>query len=67
MYVLAQTYVDVAALAALPRGTGGQLYTYLGFNPAHDGAKLYNDLRWNAMRYQGMEVSRNRCCSQPYS
>lgn len=39
-----------------------QIYYYHGFQANVDSAKLYNDLRWNVTRPQGLEaVMRVRC------
>lgn len=52
LFVLAQTYVDVASLGQLCRTTGGQLYHYGKFDAQSDTAQLFNDLRWSLMRPQ---------------
>lgn len=64
VFCTAQGYCDVASLAVLPRLTGGSLYTYQPFNAAADSAKLYNDLRWNLTRPQGLEAVMRVRCSQ---
>lgn len=52
IFVLAQTYVDVASLGQLCRTTGGQLYNYGKFDARSDTAQLFNDLRWSLIRPQ---------------
>jgi protein transport protein SEC24 len=43
-------------------GFWNQIYFYHGFQARVDSAKLYNDLRWNVTRPQGLEaVMRVRC------
>lgn len=43
-------------------GFWNQIYFYHGFQASVDSAKLYNDLRWNVTRPQGLEaVMRVRC------
>jgi hypothetical protein len=64
VFVTAQGYVDVASLSVLPRLTGGSLYSYQPFNAAVDSAKLFNDLRWNLTRPQGLEAVMRVRCSQ---
>jgi protein transport protein SEC24 len=62
LFLTSQNYVDIASLAVIPRSTGGQIYYYHGFQANVDSAKLYNDLRWNVTRPQGLEaVMRVRC------
>jgi hypothetical protein len=64
VFVTAQGYVDVTSLSVLPRLTGGSLYSYQPFNAAVDSAKLFNDLRWNLTRPQGLEAVMRVRCSQ---
>lgn len=52
LFLLAQSYVDVATLASLAHTTGGSLYHYLPFNPLMDQDQLLNDLKWNVSRPQ---------------
>lgn len=52
VFVLAQTYVDIASLGQLCRTTGGQLYHYGKFDARSDTAQLFNDLRWSLIRPQ---------------
>lgn len=62
LFLTTQEYVDVASLAVVPATTGGQVYYYHPFSATSDSAKLYNDLRWNLTRPQGLEaVMRVRC------
>ncbi|XP_024381127.1 protein transport protein SEC24 C [Physcomitrium patens] len=62
LFLATQSFVDIASLAVLPRSTGGQIYYYHEFQAVVDSAKLYNDLRWNLTRPQGLEgVMRVRC------
>lgn len=56
LFLLAQSYVDVATLASLAHTTGGSLYHYLPFNPLMDQDQLLNDLKWNVSRPQGLEA-----------
>jgi hypothetical protein len=43
-------------------GFCNQIYFYHGFQSSVDSAKLYNDLRWNLTRPQGLEaIMRVRC------
>lgn len=59
IFVLAQTYVDIASLGQLCRTTGGQLYSYGKFDARSDTAQLFNDLRWCLIRPQ---VRHEACC-----
>lgn len=52
VFVLAQTYVDIASIGQLCKATGGQLYQYSKFDARSDNAQLFNDLRWNLTRPQ---------------
>ncbi|CAM6106579.1 unnamed protein product [Calypogeia fissa] len=62
LFVMSLDYVDIMSLAVVPRTTGGQVYYYHPFSAVADSAKLYNDLRWNVTRPQGLEaVMRVRC------
>ncbi|CAA6660059.1 unnamed protein product [Spirodela intermedia] len=51
-----QTYVDIASIS-VPGTTGGQVYYYYPFSAVSDSTKLYNDLRWNVTRPQGLRLS----------
>lgn len=63
LFVTARQSVDLASIAGLCGPTGGQLYHYCPFLSPSDDDQLYNDLRWNVQRPQGMEaVARMRCC-----
>jgi hypothetical protein len=59
LFLLAQSYVDIATLATLTNTTGGSLYHYLPFNPMMDQDQLLNDLKWNVSRPQ---VTKWTCC-----
>ncbi|CAK9882645.1 unnamed protein product [Sphagnum jensenii] len=62
LFLTSQNYLDIASLSVVPRTTGGQIYFYHGFQSSVDSAKLYNDLRWNLTRPQGLEaIMRVRC------
>jgi hypothetical protein len=52
LFLLAQSYVDIATLATLPHTTGGSMYHHLPFNPMMDQDQLLNDLKWNVSRPQ---------------
>ena len=52
LFVLAQSYVDVASLKELCHQTAGSLYHYHPFHPAADGEQFWNDLRWSVVRPQ---------------
>jgi protein transport protein SEC24 len=58
LFLLAQSYVDIATLATLPHTTGGSMYHYLPFNPMMDQDQLLNDLKWNVSRPQVRSVVR---------
>lgn len=64
LFLTTQGYVDVASLAVVPRTTGGQVYYYYPFVATSDSAKVYNDLRWNLTRPQGLEAVMRVRCSQ---
>lgn len=64
LFLTTQEYVDIASLAVVPATTGGQLYYYYPFSATSDSAKLYNDLRWNLTRPQGLEAVMRVRCSQ---
>ncbi|KAI3455105.1 hypothetical protein Pfo_011768 [Paulownia fortunei] len=64
LFITTQTYVDIASLSVVPRTTGGQVYYYYPFSALSDPAKLYNDLRWNVTRPQGLEAVMRVRCSQ---
>ncbi|BBN17285.1 protein transport protein SEC24 [Marchantia polymorpha subsp. ruderalis] len=64
LFLTAQMYVDIASLSVVPRTTGGQVYFYQPFYAGADSAKLYNDLRWNVTRPQGLEAVMRVRCSQ---
>ncbi|KAB2617882.1 transport protein Sec24-like [Pyrus ussuriensis x Pyrus communis] len=62
LFITTQSYIDIASISVIPRTTGGQVYYYHPFSAVSDPAKLYNDLRWNVTRPQGLEgVMRVRC------
>jgi hypothetical protein len=52
LFVLAQSYVDVASLKELCHHTAGSIYHYHPFHPAADGEQFWNDLRWSVIRPQ---------------
>ncbi|KAG6773338.1 hypothetical protein POTOM_020608 [Populus tomentosa] len=54
VFITTQTYVDIASISVIPKTTGGQVYYYYPFSAVSDPAKLYNDLRWNVTRPQGL-------------
>eukprot|EP00250_Pteridium_aquilinum_P010450 c19397_g1_i1 orf=566-3775(-) len=64
LFLTTQEYVDVASLGVIPATTGGQVYYYYPFSATSDSAKLYNDLRWNLTRPQGLEAVMRVRCSQ---
>uniref|UniRef100_A0A0C9S8H8 TSA: Wollemia nobilis Ref_Wollemi_Transcript_11181_4406 transcribed RNA sequence n=1 Tax=Wollemia nobilis TaxID=56998 RepID=A0A0C9S8H8_9CONI len=64
LFLTTQTYVDIASTSVVPRTTGGQVYYYYPFSAVADSAKLYNDLRWNITRPQGLEAVMRVRCSQ---
>ncbi|KAJ7942736.1 Protein transport protein Sec24-like family [Quillaja saponaria] len=64
IFITSQTYVDIASISVIPRTTGGQVYYYYPFSALSDLAKLYNDLRWNIARPQGLEALMRVRCSQ---
>ncbi|GBG78109.1 hypothetical protein CBR_g26046 [Chara braunii] len=64
LFITSQAYVDVASLAVLPKTTGGQIYFYYPFTVTVDSPKIYNDLRWNITRPQGLEAVLRVRCSQ---
>ncbi|KAK6943082.1 Sec23/Sec24, helical domain [Dillenia turbinata] len=64
VFIMTQTYVDIASISVVPRTTGGQVYYYHPFSALSDPAKLYNDLRWNITRPQGFEAVMRVRCSQ---
>eukprot|EP00249_Psilotum_nudum_P012247 c23671_g1_i1 orf=107-3535(+) len=64
LFITTHAYVDIASLAVVPRTTGGQIYYYYPFSASTDSAKLYNDLRWNLTRPQGLEAVMRVRCSQ---
>ncbi|XP_024531752.1 protein transport protein Sec24-like At4g32640 [Selaginella moellendorffii] len=64
LFLTTQTYVDIASLSVVPITTGGQAYYYFPFSATMDSAKLYNDLRWNLTRPQGLEAVMRVRCSQ---
>lgn len=45
LFLLAQSYMDIATLATLPSTTGGSVYHYMPFNPQLDCDQLLNDLK----------------------
>ncbi|TQD71531.1 hypothetical protein C1H46_042933 [Malus baccata] len=55
LFITTQSYLDIASISVIPRTTGGQVYYYYPFSAVSDPAKLYNDLRWNVTRPQGLE------------
>ncbi|KAG5607927.1 hypothetical protein H5410_029419 [Solanum commersonii] len=64
VFLTTQSYVDIASISVIPKTTGGQLYYYFPFSAISDTAKLYNDLRWNITRPQGLEAVMRVRCSQ---
>jgi protein transport protein SEC24 len=56
IFALSQGYVDLATLSVLCTETSGSMHRYNPFNPAADGARFHNDLRWCLMRPQGFEA-----------
>ncbi|XP_015074581.1 protein transport protein Sec24-like CEF isoform X2 [Solanum pennellii] len=64
VFLTTQSYVDIASISVIPKTTGGQLYYYFPFSAISDAAKLYNDLRWNITRPQGLEAVMRVRCSQ---
>lgn len=52
LFLLVQSYADVATLSVLPSTTGGSVYHYCPFAPALDQDQLLNDLKWNVSRPQ---------------
>jgi protein transport protein SEC24 len=64
LFIMSQSYVDIISLSVVPRTTGGQVYYYHPFSAVADSAKLYNDLRWNLTRPQGLEAVMRVRCSQ---
>ncbi|KAK4717325.1 hypothetical protein R3W88_015663 [Solanum pinnatisectum] len=64
VFLTTQSYVDIASISVIPKTTGGQLYYYFPFSAISDAAKLYNDLRWNIIRPQGLEAVMRVRCSQ---
>ncbi|XP_077226651.1 protein transport protein SEC24 C-like [Tasmannia lanceolata] len=64
IFITTQTYMDIASISVVPRTTGGQVYYYYPFSALSDSAKLYNDLRWNISRPQGLEAVMRVRCSQ---
>ena len=52
LFILAQSYVDVASLKELCHQTAGSLHHYHPFHPAVDGEQFWNDLRWSVVRPQ---------------
>jgi protein transport protein SEC24 len=56
IFALTQGYVDLATLSVLCSETSGSMNRYNPFNPAADGARFHNDLRWCLMRPQGFEA-----------
>ncbi|GMH37330.1 hypothetical protein BSKO_05203 [Bryopsis sp. KO-2023] len=62
LFILSQSYVDIATLGTLSSVTGGSVYRYSPFRPQYDEEQFFNDLRWNLTRPQGLEaVMRLRC------
>ncbi|KAI8470003.1 MAG: Sec23/Sec24 trunk domain-containing protein [Monoraphidium minutum] len=56
LFLLVQSYADVATLGVLPSTTGGSVYHYCPFTPQLDQDQLLNDLKWNVARPQGLEA-----------
>jgi protein transport protein SEC24 len=62
LFFVGQAYVDVATFSDLPNMTGGSVYNYIPYNPMLDQDQLFNDLKWNVERPQGLEgIMRVRC------
>ncbi|MCD7447266.1 hypothetical protein HAX54_026385 [Datura stramonium] len=64
VFLTTQSYVDIASISVIPKTTGGQVYYYFPFSAISDTSKLYNDLRWNITRPQGLEAVMRVRCSQ---
>ncbi|KAI7725657.1 hypothetical protein M8C21_001682, partial [Ambrosia artemisiifolia] len=67
VFITTQSYVDIASISVIPKTTGGQVYYYHPFSALSDPAKLYNDLRWNVTRPQGLEAVMRGLQVQEYS
>lgn len=61
LFLLVQSYADVATLGVLPGTTGGSVYHYCPFTPALDQDQLLNDLKWNVARPQVRVSPTGRC------
>ncbi|XP_058078018.1 protein transport protein SEC24 C-like isoform X2 [Magnolia sinica] len=64
IFVTTQSYIDIASISVVSRTTGGQVYYYHPFSALCDSAKIYNDLKWNIARPQGLEAVMRVRCSQ---
>uniref|UniRef100_A0A453K5L5 Sec23/Sec24 trunk domain-containing protein n=1 Tax=Aegilops tauschii subsp. strangulata TaxID=200361 RepID=A0A453K5L5_AEGTS len=64
VFLTTQSYTDVASISVVPSTTGGRVYYYFPFSALSDPAKLFNDLRWNITRPQGLEAVMRVRCSQ---
>jgi len=56
IFGLTQGYIDLATLSVLCTETSGSMHRYNPFNPAADGARFHNDLRWCLTRPHGFEA-----------
>jgi len=62
MFLFPYAYIDVAALAMLPKLTAGSLHTYVAFDPATDGPRLESELSKGLTMNTAFEaVMRIRC------
>lgn len=56
IFAMPRSHVELATLRVFCEITGGTLYHYPDFEAAQDEALMFNDLRWNIVRPQGMEA-----------
>lgn len=52
LFVMAQSYVDVASLKELCHHTAGSLYHYQPFHALADADQFWNDFHWSVVRPQ---------------